>query len=60
MIAALRGDRDALDLVRRAIGKVDVDEHVARNPGREHAADDVGAECWIAVSQCGGWLLRDL
>ena len=40
--AALRGDRDALDLVGRAIGKIDVDQHVARDAWRQHAADDVG------------------
>ena len=29
---------------RRAIRKVDVDEHVARDAGSEHLADDVGRE----------------
>ena len=39
---ALGGDRDALDFVRAAIGKIDVDQHVARNAFGDDAADDVG------------------
>ena len=35
---ALGRDRDALDLLRRAIGKVDVDQDVARDAGFQHAA----------------------
>src|SRR2546423_680799 len=43
-VAALGRHGNALDVSGRTIGKVDVDEHVARNSGGEHAPDDVGTE----------------
>src|SRR6185369_16714725 len=43
-VATLVRYRDALDLSRRAVGKIDVDEHVARYSGRQHAPDDVRCE----------------
>src|SRR5258707_15856482 len=41
---ALGADRDALDLVRRAVREIDIDEDVARHAFGEHAADEVGTE----------------
>src|SRR5258708_7085964 len=43
-VAALVRHRDAPDLPRRAVREVDVDEHVTRNSGGEHAPDDIGCE----------------
>src|SRR3954471_17368475 len=65
-VAALVRHRDALDLSGRVVGKIDVDEHVARYPGCEHAPDDIRCEPdrglpvgWLAAAGLIGLRERD-
>ena len=50
---ALGGDRDALHLAGRAVGEVDVDQHVARDAGLRARLRMMPGACSSAVSQFG-------